>query len=156
MRKLVVLVALFVSTLAIAQTSKEVTLTLTPYVSAGLSMTDGEFETASYPTVELGTGLNKYLSVGVVFGRGNFDGIFENGDRMSDYFLEGKAQLTIPVGPVNVYGLFGAGNYLNNPHSFIEYGGGISKSITKRLSIFAQITNWDDVNYFTPGVTYAL
>ena len=157
MKNLILVFALILSTLSFSQTEEATSDNkgLNPYLAVGVSIGEGNFSDYSYPSVEVGVPLLDKVSVGVVLGRNNFTGALGSDDTIGNYWYEGKVQVTQPVGPIAVYGLFGVGNSFSGGHDFIEYGGGVSKEWGK-ISVFVQYTNWYKVNYVTPGVSFSL
>ena len=49
--------------------------------------------------------------------------------------------------------MFGWRQYINTPHSFIEYGGGVTYNVGK-LGYGIMVSNWDRVTYLTPSLTF--
>jgi hypothetical protein len=122
------------------------------YLSAGISISNtgsSTFGKTSYPSIEFG-GMYDNFGLGLVAGRGNLD---FHGDAIQNYWYEVKTSFNQPIGPVNVYGLFGIGNYISTKQLFIEYGVGMSISI-KKYGIFVQSSNWDGIDYISTGLTY--
>lgn len=122
------------------------------YVSVGVSITNTKsstFAKTAYPSIEFG-GMYDNFGLGLVAGRGNFD---FKGDAIQNYWYELKTSFNQPIGPVNVYGLFGVGNYISTNQIFIEYGVGMSVNI-KKYGIFVQSSNWDGIDYVSTGLTY--
>ena len=100
------------------------------YLSAGTSISNTGSSTigkTSYPSIEFG-GMYDNFGLGLVAGRGNLD---FHGDAIQNYWYELKTSFNQPLGPVNVYGLFGLGNYISTKQLFIEYGVGMSVNIKK-------------------------
>lgn len=125
---------------------------VTPYVAAGLSMTNStDFKLASYPSIEAGVMVNN-MSFAGVFGRNNLSKMAP--ESIENYWCEAKVAYAFPLGWVDGYGVFGVGTYFGTSGSlFIEYGGGISKSFTDHFGAFIQVSNWDGVTYLTPGLS---
>ena len=123
------------------------------YLSASLSIANthgSTFSQTAYPSLEFG-GMYDNFGLGLVVGHNNFYD-FKN-DNMEKYWYELKTSFTQPIGPISVYGLFGVGNYLSTNQWFIEYGIGMSATFNK-VSIFIQSSNWDGIDYISPGLTY--
>lgn len=125
---------------------------VTPYVAAGLSMTNStNFKVASYPSMEVGVMFDN-ISVAGVFGRNNLAKMAP--ESIDNYWCEAKVAYSFPLGWVDGYGVFGVGTYFGTSGSlFIEYGGGIAKSFGDNFGVFMQVSNWDGVTYFTPGLS---
>jgi hypothetical protein len=125
---------------------------VTPYIAAGLSMTNTtEFKAASYPSAEIGVMFDN-MTVAGVFGRNNL--AESTPEHIDNYWCEAKVAYSFPLGWVDGYGVFGVGTYIGtNGSLFIEYGGGICKSFNDHLGGFMQVSSWDGVTYFTPGLS---
>ena len=124
------------------------------YVASGLSISNTEtytFAERSYPSAEIGLSLGD-LSLAFVTGRSDND--FKGEESVSDYWWEIKTALMFPVGSFDAYGVLGIGNYLSTDQVFIEYGVGFSKT-WDQFSWFAQVSNWDNLWYITPGIAYS-
>ena len=123
------------------------------FISSGISISNTEDLTLgerSYPSMELG--FNKDgLSLALVTGRS--DNNYSVEERLSNYWWEVKTAFCVPAGSFDVYGLLGVGNYMSTKRVFIEYGMGFSRTLGQ-VSYFAQISNWDNLWYITPGLTY--
>lgn len=124
------------------------------YLAAGLSVTNSEdFSSSSYFSVEGGV-MYDNVSFGAVVGRNNLSGLFED-ISLNNYWGELKTAVSHPLGFVNIYGVLGVGAYFENGNMFIEYGAGLSKEF-KTFGVFLQISNWDGVDYITPGISINL
>ena len=159
MKKFLTIIGLFLATVTFAQTTdstsccKKEKTPITGYVSYGVSMTNGsDFKTSSYSGIEGGI-MKGNLGLGVVFGRGSLAGAFDKTDNIHNYFWEAKMTGSFPIGNVSGTILMGYGAYIDTPHSFIEYGVGISYSVGK-FAYGATYSNWDGVNYVTQGITF--
>ena len=157
MKNLLTIIGLFLATMSFAQTTDSTSCCkktpITGYVSYGVSMTNGsDFKTSSYSGIEGGI-MKGNLGLGVVFGRGSLAGAFDKTDNIHNYFWEAKMTGSFPIGNVSGTILMGYGGYIDTKHSFIEYGVGISYSVGK-FAYGATYSNWDGVNYVTPGITY--
>lgn len=126
------------------------------YVSGGLSMTNtgvSQFNSSNYASLEVGV-TKKEMSFGAIFGRSSLGGAFQRTDRIGDYFWELKASATKNLGSsLNGYVLLGYGGYFRSGN-FIEYGAGLSYMIDDKFSFFLQYSNWDKVNFISPGICY--
>ena len=124
------------------------------YLAAGLSMTNSDdFSDASYFSVEAGVMIDN-VAFGAVFGRNNLTNTFNN-DSFNNYWYEGKIAVYRSLGLVDGYGVLGIGSYIGNGNLFLEYGLGISKEF-ENFGLFIQVSNWDGVNYITPGISVSL
>lgn len=132
--------------------SQEETKSYTPYFAAGLSMTNtDDFNAGNYPSIEVGL-MYSEITVAAVFGRNNLTNMFDNQESFNNYWYEGKISYSKPLSDnINGYGLFGIGTYIDGSSMFIEYGLGISSDLTDNIGTFIQVSNWDNVNYITPG-----
>ena len=140
MKKILILMMVVFSTIAYSQET-------TPYIAAGLSMSNagvGDFNSNSYPSAEIGIMRNNF-TLAAVFGRNNLLDADNSG-----YWTEGKTAYSFPIGVVNGYALLGIGAYFDGG-MFIEYGFGVSKDFNNNLGGFIQVSNWDVINYITPG-----
>lgn len=122
---------------------------VTPYIAAGLSMTNStDFNAATYPSMEIGI-MRENVSIAGVFGRNNLAEVTP--EHIDNYWYEGKVAYSFPLGFVSGYGVFGVGTYIGTSGSlFIEYGGGIVKEFGS-FGTFIQVSSWDGVTYLTPG-----
>lgn len=144
---------LLVSCSLSAQETKE--NTYGAYGSVGVSIgnsNEDTFQNTSYPSVEVGV-TKENLSLGLAFGKSSFD--FKN-KSLNSYWYEIKFVPSTPMGSVDIYGIFGVGNYLDTNRYFIEYGGGVTGKLTNHLNYFVQASSWDGFWYVTPGVTFSL
>jgi hypothetical protein len=150
MKKILVMVMMLMTTLTFSQDS---TISVSPYISAGLSMSNGDdFKTSSYPSVEAGI-MVENISIGGVFGRNNL--LSTSPETIDNYWWEVKTAVSYPIGLVSIYGLFGVGAYIDREYGmFVEYGLGASKEFNN-LGIFVQASSWDGIWYVTPGLLYS-
>lgn len=149
MKKILLIAGLIMSLNISAQTdsSKHVDC----YIAGFLSTTSGNnFNSNTYAGLELGVYLKESLALGVVTGRGNLD---FSSDMKEYYWSEVKGTAYKQFGSVTCYVLAGWGQYYNTTHSFIEYGGGAIYSI-KKFDIGVTVSNWDNIFYVSPGITY--
>ena len=98
---------------SLAMTSDSLdTLKINYYASASLSMSNtgnSTFSRTSYPSLEFG-GMYEALGVGLVVGRSNLYG-FKH-ENIQNYWYEVKTSFNQSLGHLNVYGIFGVGNYI--------------------------------------------
>ena len=149
MKRVLFLFVALISLSATAQTTIDSTKTVTPrnlFVSVGLSTSQGDFATNSYPSIELGY-THENISYSALFGRGDF-----NGDNLDNYWFEAKFSPSYSVGPLNGFLIAGGGAYFNSDHYFAELGLGLSYT-HKRFTYGASFSNWDTKNYITPFVS---
>ena len=126
---------------------------ITGYTCIGLSVTNSDdFQSSSYPSIEGGI-VYKDLSIGLVCGRGNLLGMGNSNDALGNYYYEVKTSAYCPIGILTGNILFGWGKYFTN-HSFIEFGCGISFSKGK-ICYGINYSNWDNINYITPNITFS-
>jgi len=158
MRKILFLFVALISLSATAQTSTDSTKTChkfnpkNMYVSLNCSMSQGDFATNSYPSIEFGY-THKTISYGAIFGRGDFKGIFRNDDNLANYYWEAKFSPSYSVGPLNGFLIAGGGAYFNSDHYFAELGLGLSYT-HKNVTYGVAFSNWDTKNYLTPFVSF--
>jgi hypothetical protein len=149
MKKILVLLVALFSLTVVGQT--ESTKEKNMFVSAGVSISNGDFETYSYPSVELGYS-KENISYSVVFGRGNFDGAFKSTDKIDQYWTELKFSPSYSVGNLSGFLVAGGGLYFNTDHYFAEIG--LGTSYTHNNMVYGvMFTNWDTRNYVTPFVS---
>lgn len=152
MKNIFLALAILVSTISVAQQTDS---SLSFYAATGLSMANSSnFEQSSYISAEVG-GMYENVALAIVVGRNNLEGTFGSNESLNNYWYEGKVAVYQQVGAVDAYGLLGAGSYIENGDLFLEYGAGISKEFDA-LGVFIQVSNWDGVNYITPGVSFGL
>ena len=152
MKNLLFLFVALISLSATAQT--DTTKTSKPrnlFVSVGVSTSQGEFATNSYPSLELGY-THENISYSAIVGRGDFKGMFRSGDGLGNYYFEAKFSPSYSVGPLNGFLIAGGGAYFNSDHYFAELGLGLSYT-HKRFTYGASFSNWDRKNYITPFVS---
>ena len=141
------------ATFAQDSTKMKPKVSVSPYVATGLSIgTSTDFLSGSYFSVEVGIMVNN-LMIGAVFGVNDLNSF--NG--VGNYWYEGKVAYMIPLDFFDVYGLFGVGSFTSNERKndvFLEYGGGISKTVYEGLGVFLQVASWDKAVYVTPGLSY--
>jgi hypothetical protein len=154
MKKVLFLLVALISLGANAQTSTDSTKTVGSknlFVSVGLSTSQGDFATNSYPSIELGY-THENISYSAVFGRGDFNGVFRNDDNLGNYWFEAKFSPSYSVGPLNGFLIAGGGAYFNSNHYFAELGAGLSYT-HNRFTYGAAFSNWDTKNYVTPFIS---
>lgn len=153
MRKVLFLFVALISLSATAQTtdSTKVATSRNMFVSVGLSTSQGDFATNSYPSVELGY-IHENISYSAVFGRGDFNGVFRSGDNLDNYWFEAKFSPSYSIGRLNGFLIAGGGAYFNSDHYFAELGLGLSYT-HKRFTYGASFSNWDTKNYITPFIS---
>lgn len=143
MKKLLLVFAILVCSLSYAQQV---------YVSTGLSFTNSDnFKETTYVSTELGIMVDN-VAFGAVIG---VNSLTESFNTIDSYWYEGKVAVYEPIGVVDGYVLLGVGSYVNSGDIFLEYGAGISKEFNN-ISVFIQVSNWDEVTYITPGVSFGL
>ncbi len=154
MRKVILILLTLVSTSIFAQSdSTKSKLSIGAYVSASLSLTNGnDFKSNNYPSIEGGI-CGDNFGLGLVLGRGNLTGLGKPTDDIKNYFYETKIFVSHGIGPLISTVLFGYGGYMNTNRNFIEYGAGISYPCGK-FSYGMTYSNWDQVNYITPSITF--
>ena len=143
MKKALFILSLIVTFVASAQT---------PFVSVGLSISEGDFETNSYPSFEGGVSFTN-VSVSGAFGRGSLSGTFSDNDQLSNYWYEAKVSPYLTVGDITGTVFMGVGQYIGTNHFFTDMGVGISYS-TGNFSYGIAYNRWDEVNYVSPSITY--
>ena len=123
------------------------------YVAAGISLAnfdsdeDQSFNSTSYASVELGV-MRDNMAVAGVFGISSLD-------QTDSYWYEGKVMFSKPLGVVDGYGILGVGSYVDNTSLFLEYGVGVTREFNG-WGVFAQVSNWDSLNYISTGVSVCL
>lgn len=125
------------------------------YIAAGISLTnfnnssnaDADFNSTSYASAEIGV-MRDNLAVAGVFGVSSLD-------QTDSFWYEGKVMLYQPLGAVDGYGVLGVGSYVDDQSLFLEYGVGIAREFNG-WGVFAQVSNWDAVNYISTGVSVSL
>jgi hypothetical protein len=154
MKKLFLVLFAFIALTVNAQEQKT-TPTTTKYVSFGLSVSNFNetFSDNSYPSIEVGVTRND-VSYGLVFGRASLRGLGESNDTLSNYFYEVKVTPSVSLGYLNANLILGVGGYINQNRSFVEYGGGLSKTFGN-TTYGLSYTNWDGVDYLTPSVSFS-
>lgn len=159
MKKLLVILSILSGLSAFSQCEKPEQTATGKYVSAGISVsqgdasTAGQFNTNSFFWGEFGVTRGN-VSMGLNFGRSNFRFDEEN-DEFANFYLEPKVSATVvEKGFAKGYVLFGCGAYVardNTPY-FIEYGAGTTFSFSA-TDLSVQWSNWDRWNYLSLGVT---
>lgn len=153
MKKLIIAFAMLFATSVVFAQEEESSVDF--YVAAGLSMTNNnDFAVSSYPSVEFGM-MKDNMSLALVGGRGNLDGLGSSSDGINNYWYELKTAASFPLGSLDGYGLLGIGNYIDTKNMFIEYGVGAAY-MPNKFGIYAQTSNWDGIWYVTTGVMYNL
>jgi hypothetical protein len=151
MKKLFILALVCLMSTSMFAQSDSTKLKTTGYLSVGLSLSNGsDFNTGSYSSVEGGFNYGNF-GLGLIFGRGNLDGIGKN-DNIQNYYYELKTTANYPLGILSGNIIFGYGGYINTPHMFIEYGAGISYS-KGIMGYGVTVSNWDGGVYLTPSIT---
>ena len=124
------------------------------FLSLGLSTSQGDFKTNSYPSIELGY-VHEKISYSAVFGRGDFNGVLSNSDKIQNYWFELKFSPSYSVGPLNGFLIAGGGAYFDSTEYFAELGLGLSYTYN-RFTYGCSFTNWDTKNYITPFISVSL
>lgn len=145
MKKILFVLFSLISLSCFSQDDKKVS----GYLSSGVSIPGGsqDFKSRSYASIESGI-CYQNLSAGFVLGRASLDEA-----NFRNMFWEVKTSPSVWISPVFGYAVLGYGAYMDYKKSFLEYGVGISYPV-KKTSYFAQITNWDEINYISLGLTY--
>lgn len=121
------------------------------FSGVSLSLSNGEpFSETSYPSIENGI-MYKNVYGSVVIGRENLT--FSEKDCIENYFYELKVGTTFPIGCVSGTVFGGYGKYFSSLYNFIEFGAGISYTY-KKFSYGINYSNWNNVNYVTPSLTF--
>jgi hypothetical protein len=152
MKKIIFIISVLINTITFAQcdTIKDC---LSPYISYGLSVTNGDdFKNDSYTSLEGGVMCDNF-GIGLALGRGSLDGMWSNSDKIKHYYYEIRMYASYPMGLLTGSFILGYGGYFNISHNFIEYGFGVSRSMGK-VSYGVCYSNWDGTHYLTPNVTY--
>lgn len=106
-----------------------------------------------YPSLELGRTFG-FTSASLVIGRNNL-----NFDENQPYFYELKFSQSYaltqsyPLRDINIFVLLGGGKFFTNKDYFIEYGFGLSRTVSN-YTVALSYSNWNGVNYITPSVGY--
>lgn len=151
MKKIAILILMIITSVSFAQGDSS-KVTLTKYVSVGLSVTNSnDFNETSYPSLEAGV-MAKHLSLSGVIGRGYLTNLFKKNDNIENYFYEIKTTAFHSIDKITGSVIFGYGSYFNTNHTFIEYGIGVSYT-QGIFSYGVSSTNWDVINYITPSIT---
>jgi len=123
------------------------------YTNIGLSLTNGDdFKSNSFAAIETGF-VKSNISGGLAIGRGSLSGI-NNTDNIKNYYYEIKTSAYYQIELVSANLIFGLGNFINTKYIFIEYGLGISYTPHKKISYCITYSNWNNVNYITPNISY--
>ena len=157
--KKILLALLLSSTLVDAQENKiedKKENNLTNYVSLSLSTSntnENSFSDATYYSIESGVQYEN-VSAGLAFGRNSLNYSYE--DNLSNYWVELKSNVYQPLTEkTSLFLVFGFGNYLDTKDYFIEYGLGFTFNPNlSKLNYSLSYSNWDGVNYVSPGVSY--
>lgn len=151
MKKIILLALVCLSTAVSAQ-SDSTKSKISAYASYSVSLSNGnDFKTASFSSIEGGI-MKENVGLGLIFCRGNLNGVGKEGDNITNYFYEAKISSSFPMGVLSGSVMFGYGGYINTKHNFIEYGGGIC--YTKgMLGYGVMASNWDGTMYVTPSIT---
>lgn len=124
------------------------------YASASLSMSSGDrLALVSYPSVEVGRTCG-ITTLALNFGRRNLAKP-EGEETSQNYYYEPKIAVSVPLGRLQTYLLFGAGGYFNTEHYLIEYGTGITWPLGAKHSLSVQVSNFDATDYVSVGVSQA-
>lgn len=159
MKKLILVLVALVGLTVSAQAQEKSAKTSTHYLSIGYSIgnhQDGKhFDETSYPSIEYGVTRDN-LSLGLAIGRGQTCGLAQAGDKLDQYYFEGRATQSFPFTKcISGNVALGVGSYFaTNDAVFVEYGFGLTRtcgSITYGLSY----SNWDKVDYVTPSVSFS-
>ena len=123
------------------------------YISGSISLSSGDvFSDATYPSLETGI-CYKYFTLGLNAGRGRLTNMFSGKDNGSEYYWEIKTTASYPIKKLQIFLLFGYGQYFISRHNLIEYGGGASYSLGN-FSLGMQMSSFDKVAYVSPFLTY--
>ena len=154
MRKLfLITIASLALNISNAQTDSSKHKPLDCYVAGSLSMSTGDnFAASSYPSFEFGF-CWKNMAFGLNTGRMSLEKSPYDGEQIENYYSEIKTNIYFPIGPIKGYVVTGWGQYYNSKHSFIEYGGGIVRSIGK-FDLMLQVSSWNQCMYLSPGIAY--
>lgn len=155
MKKLLLIIVAAFSMNAYAQTStpEPKAKSLDCYAAGSLSMSTGnDFKMSSYPSLELGISRGN-TAFGFNSGRSNLGKSPYAGENIKNYYGEAKVMVYFPIGSIKGYVIGGLGAYYNSNHSFIEYGGGVVRSVGK-IDLMLQVSNWDQIVYLSPGIAY--
>ena len=155
MKKVTFLLLALVSLSAFAQTKSATTKYLAVGYSIGNRVDGKHFDEISYPSLEFGVTRNN-LSLGLSVGRGQTCGIAQTGDKLSQYFYEGRVTQAFPfTKEVSGNVILGVGSYFITDNAvFVEYGFGLTKTCGK-ITYGLSYTNWDKVGYLTPSLSYS-
>ena len=153
MKKRLFLLVALISFSAFAQTEPKSEKERNMYVSLGCSIGQGDFQTNSYPSLEVGY-VREKIAYGAILGRGSFKNAFAKEDTLGFYYWEGKVAPFYKLGPLTGSIFAGGGAYFNSDHYFAELGVGLSYRVGN-YSFGASFSNWDTLNYVTPSVSYS-
>lgn len=121
------------------------------YAGISLSTSNGDgLGNVMYPSVEGGVAVSNW-TLGLCAGRRDL-AAHEDGDQASDYFYEPKATVSMPIGAVNGFALFGAGGFFDTETYFIEYGFGVGWPCGP-VTLSTQYSNWAGADYVSLGVS---
>lgn len=125
-----------------------------PYASIALSTRgQGDFQSNSYASVEVGV-THKQISYGVAIGRSNLVDVFQN-DQLANYYWEVKFSPSYNLGSnFSVNLIAGGGAYFNSDNYFAEIGAGLGYSVNN-FTYGVSYSNWDELNYFSPYISYS-
>lgn len=143
MKKVLVILSLMLTFVLSAQT---------PFVSVGVSISEGNFVQNSYPSFEGGVSFTN-VSVSGAFGRGSLDGTFSKSDHISNYWYEAKVSPYLTVQKFTGTVFMGAGQYIGTNHFFTDMGIGVSYAVGN-FNYGVAYNRWDEVNYVRPSITY--
>ena len=159
MKKLILVLVALIGLTVSEQAQEKSTSKSTHYLSVGYSIgnhqNDKQFSETSYPSIEYGF-TRSDLSLGLAVGRGQTFGLAQAGDKLDQYYYEGRATQSFPFTKcVSGNVALGLGSYFaTNNAVFVEYGFGLTRtcgSVTYGLSY----SNWDKVDYVTPSVSFS-
>ncbi len=152
MKKIITLALICLTTIGYSQSDSTKSKT-TNYISLGVSITNSDdFKSSAYPSAEFGF-TRENLSLGAIIGRGSFAGLGGVDDNFQSYYYEAKSTASYPLQALNLNLILGYGGYMGTSHMFIEYGLGFSLSQGK-MGYGLTYSNWDNVNYISPCITF--
>lgn len=109
----------------------------------------------SFYSLEYGISKNN-LGAFISAGRSVTNGTFSKCDRIGDYWVGIGGTASKSIGNVDVYGILGVGSLLQSKGFFIEYGGGFTTPLYKKVSVGGKLTNWAGTTYVSPTVSVKL
>lgn len=119
------------------------------YAGISLSTSNGDgLGNVMYPSVEGGVSVSNW-TVGLCAGRRDLAS--RTGEEQgSDYFYEPKATVSMPIGSVKGFALFGAGGFFDTETYFVEYGFGAAWPCGP-VDLSTQYSNWAGADYVSVG-----